>query len=189
MIPSCLLETIYISFPIGANLKGELEYCEPIKINAQKNGVTSVVSRETFGIVPQYDRLISVPYGNKSKYINEQTLLWVDTTPNENYSNMDYKIERKGDIVNGEFILFCNSTTENTKSIYYENRNGKIYQVKLNLQNMVAIVPSDKWLPITRETKIWLTQPKDNTTTTNLVKVDKIEKLSNCTKFTFKRVI
>jgi hypothetical protein len=102
---------------------------------------------------------------------------------------MDYKIERKGDAIDGLFTLYCNSLTTDTKPLYYE-QNGLIYKVKVDLDSdsLTAIIPFDKYLPINETTKIWLTKPTDAESTTNLIKLIKKEELPKGTKLTFAKV-
>ena len=187
-IPSSLLKPIYVAYALGSD-GNSVEHDEPIRIHAQIENVSSSILREDVGFVPNYDRLILVPYGDKTKYIDEQSLLWISVEPNANRSNSDYKIERVGDVVDGNFILYCNSLTTNTKPLYYE-RNSKIYQVKIDFDNanLVAVLPLNKYLPITNQTKVWLTKPTNVDSKTNLIKLTKKETLEKSYKLTFKKV-
>lgn len=187
-IQSSLLKPIYVAYALGDE-NGKIGHEEPIQIYAQIEDVRSLVLREDVGFVPDYDRLILVPYGEMTQFIDEQSLLWISVEPNASKSNMDYKIERVGDVIDGNFILYCNSLTPNTKSLYYE-RNGKIYQVKIDLDstNLVAIVPFNKYLPIDDTTKIWLTKPNNLESVKNLVKLVDKERLTKSYKLTFSRV-
>ena len=187
-IQSSLLKPIYVAYALG-NDGNKVAYDEPIKVYAQIEDVKSLVAREDVGFVPDYDRFILVPYGEKTQFIDEQSLLWIGVEPNANKSNSDYKIERVGDVVDGNFILYCNSLTPNTKPLYYENK-GKTYQVKVDFDNsaMVALVPINKYLPITSSTKVWTTKPTSVNSTTNLIKLTKRERLEKSYKLTFKKV-
>lgn len=187
-IQSSLLKPIFIAYSLG-DINGKVIYDNPKKIYAQIEDVKSLVLREDVGYIPNYERLVLVPYGEKTQFIDEQTLLWVNVEPNSNYSNSDYKIERVGDVIDGNFILYCNSKTPNTKPIYYE-RNGQIYQVKVEFDNssLVAILPLNKYFPITVDTKIWLTKPTSIESTKNLVKLVGKQKLEKSYKFIFKKV-
>ena len=187
-IASSLLKPIYVSYVLGES-NGKIGYDEPIKIYAQIEDVKALVLRENVGIIANYDRLILVPYGEKTQFIDEQSLLWISVEPNANKSNMDYKIERVGDVIDGNFILYCNSLTPNTKSLYYE-RNGTIYQVKVDFDstNLVAFLPLNKYLPIDSTTKIWFTKPSSVETTTNLVRLVSKQRLEKSYKLTFAKV-
>ena len=188
-IPSALLKSLYVAYAKGTTFDGKLEYSEPIKIYAQTEDVKSLVLREDVGYIPDYDRLILVPLGEKTQYIDEQSLLWVSVEPNAKKSNMDYKIERVGDIIDNNFILYCNSLTPNTKSLYYSNE-GTIYQVKVDFDSdtLMAIVPNNKYLPITTSTKVWLTKPTNTESTTNLIRLISKERLVKSNRLTFQRV-
>lgn len=185
-VQSSLLKPIYVAYALG-DIGGKVIYDEPIKVYAQVEDVKSLVLREDVGFVPDYDRLILVPYGEKTQFIDEQSLLWISVEPNANKSNMDYKIERVGDVIDGNFILYCNSLTQNTKPLYYE-RKGTIYQVKVDLNDMVAMLPLNKYLPIDSTTKIWLTKPSSVETTTNLVRLVSKQRLEKSYKLTFAKV-
>lgn len=188
-IPSSLLKPLYVAYALGDD-GNKVGYTEPIKIYAQVEDVKSLVLREDVGFVPDYDRLILVPLGEDTQFIDEQSLLWVSVEPNSKHSNMDYKIERVGDVVDNNFILYCNSLTNNTKSLYYKY-GSKIYQIKVDFDKdtLTAIVPFNKYLPITKDTKVWLTKPTNEQTTTNLIRLIKDEKLEKSRKLTFEKVI
>jgi hypothetical protein len=187
-IPSSLLKPIYVAYALG-NSGDKVGHEEPIRIHAQIEDVKSLVLREDVGFVPDYDRLILVPYGEKTQFIDEQSLLWISVEPNENRSNSDYKIERVGDVVDGNFILYCNSLTPNTKPLYYEHK-GTIYQIKVDFDssNLVAILPINKYLPITSSTKIWTTKPINSETTKNLLRLGRKQTIGKSVKLTFERV-
>lgn len=187
-VASSLLKPIYVAYALGSD-GNKVVYENPIRIYAQIEDVKASIMREDVGIVENYDRLILVPYGEKTQYIDEQSLLWVSVEPNATKNNSDYKIERIGDIIDGNFILYCNSLTSNTKPIYYE-RNGKIYQVKIDFDsgNMVAFLPLNKYLPVTNKTKIWTTKPTSLESTTNLIQLVKKERLDKSYKLTFRKV-
>jgi hypothetical protein len=180
---------IYATYYIG-EVNGKDKYSEPIELYVQTEDIKSLVMRGGFGVVNDYDRYILVPIGENTRYINEQSLLWVDVEPNTDFTNMDYKIERKGDAIDGLFTLYCNSLTTDTKSLYYE-QDGLIYKVKVDLDSdsLTAIIPFDKYLPITETTKIWLTKPTDAESTTNIIKLIKKEELPKGTKLTFAKVV
>lgn len=186
-IQSSLLKPIYVAYALG-DIGGKVIHDEPIKVYAQVEDVKSLVLREDVGFVPDYDRLILVPYGEKTQFIDEQSLLWIDTEPNANKSNMDYKIERVGDVIDGNFILYCNSLTPNTKPIYYEY-NGKIYQSKLDIDGLFAILPLNKYLPIDKNSKIWFTKPESSDSKKNLVRLTNKERLEKSYKLTFEKVV
>lgn len=185
-IQSSLLKPIYVAYALGES-NGKVGHTEPIKIYAQVEDVKSLVLREDVGFVPDYDRLIRVPYGEKTQFVDAQTLLWIDVEPNANKSNMDYKIERVGDVIDGNFILYCNSLTPNTKPLYYEH-DGKIYQVKVDLNDLVVMLPLNKYLPIATNTKVWLTKPTNAETTKNQVRLVSKQKLTYSYKLTFERI-
>lgn len=187
-IPSVLLKSLYVAYALG-NEGDKVAYTEPIKIYAQTEDVRSLVLREEVGIIKDYDRLILVPLGENTQFIDEQSLLWVNVEPNAKRNNMDYKIDRVGDIIDGNFILYCNSLTNNTKSLYY-SYGDKIYQAKVDFDkdSLVAIVPSNKYLPINKDTKVWLTKPTSSQSTTNLIKLISKERLQNSNKLTFQKV-
>ena len=185
---SSLLKPIYVAYCLG-DIGGKLIHDEPKKIYAQVEDVKSLVLRENVGYIPDYDRLILVPYGEKTQFIDAQSLLWIDIEPNQSKSNMDYKIERVGDVIDGNFILYCNCLTQSTKPIYYEHK-GKIYQVKVDFDsgNLVSFVPLNKYLPIDKDTKVWKTKPTSITTTTNLLRLVSKQRVGKSYKLTFEKV-
>lgn len=187
-VQSSLLKPIYVAYALG-DIGGKVIHDEPKRVYAQIEDVKSLVLRENVGFVPDYDRLILVPYGEKTQFIDEQSLLWIGIEPNQSKSNMDYKIERVGDVIDGNFILYCNSLTPNTKPIYYEYK-GKIYQIKVDFDNgnLVCVLPLNKYLPIDKNTKVWKTKPTSITTSTNLMRLVSKQRVGKSYKLTFEKV-
>jgi hypothetical protein len=187
-IPSALLKSIYVAYALG-NEGDKIGYTEPMKIYAQTENVTSAVVRDKVGIVIDYDRLILVPFGENTQFINEQSLLWIGVQPNAKRNNMDYGIERVGDVVDGNFVVYCKSLTNNYKPLYYEY-GGKIYQTKLDFDKdtLTALVPFNKYLPINAKTKVWLTKPTNSESITNLIKLVLKKQLDKSYKLVFERV-
>ena len=185
-IQSSLLKPIHIAYALGS-VDGKVLYEEPIKVYAQIEDVKSLYLKEDVGFLPDFDRAVLVPYGERTQFIDEQTLLWINAIPNESKSNSDYKIERIGDIIDGNFILYCNSLTPKTTPIYYE-RGGIIYQTKMELNGLVGDIPLNKYLPVGYSTKFWLTKPKSVETTTNLIRLISKERLESSYRLTFERV-
>lgn len=188
-IPSSLLKKIYIANALGVDEKGKMGYDTPITIDAQVGDKLSYVLRDVYGTILDYDRKIVVPFGGNVKFINEQSVLWIDTVPNAERSNMDYKIERCGDVVNGNLTLYCKSLIGNIGILYYEYKN-KIYETKIdfNLDLMSAIIPLNKYLPITTESNIWLNRPENVDDLTNKIKFVKKVNIGNSYRLVFKRV-
>lgn len=185
-IPNCLLKSIYIAYALGADTNGKMSYDEPIKIKAQVEDRSSYAERDDVGMYQKYDIQVNVPYNGQAQFIDEQTLLWIDVEPNENRSNNDYIIGRVGKVNNGNLSLYCNSTTANYKSIYYLY-NDKVYQMKVdfNSSTLVALVPFNKYFPVTETTKVWTTKPSSIDSTKNLIQLSKKEKFGKVYKYTF----
>lgn len=186
MIPSSLLKPIYIAYALGEE-NGKVQYDKPLIAYAQLEEIGSTVTRENVGILPDYDRVILMPFGSSIQFINEQSLIWVNVEPNEGYSNANYKVERVGDIIQRIITLYCKSLTPNTKSLYYE-RNGKIYHVKVDYSNLVAWIPFNMYLPIDKETNVWETKPTSTDSTNNKIKLSSKRKLNNGYKLVFTKV-
>lgn len=182
------LREIYYSYELGSQ-NGKMLFSQPIKLYAQVADVTSSVTRENVGLLEEYDRYIYLPFFGKARYLNEQSLLWVDVEPNTDLSNSDYKIKRLGDVVNGCITLYCNANTSNTKSLYYEYE-GVIYQVKVpfDSKTLIAVVPYNKFFPIEEGTKVWTTKPTNSSSTENLLELVKRESRLKSLKYQFKKV-
>lgn len=188
MIANFLLSPIYIAYNLGDNGNNELQYSNPQKVFAQIGDVSSFLVRENVGSMPDYDRVIIVPCGEKTQYINEQTRVWVERTPNESQNNMDYEIKRLGDIVDNNLPIFLSSLTPNYKPLYYAI-DGSILRAKVELDNLVAQVPFNQYLPINKATKVWLTRPTSLEDKTNLITLTKKEKLKKSYRLFFERVL
>lgn len=188
MIAKSLLRPIYIAYIIGEGDNNEMVYSRPQEVYAQVGDVSSFIVKGEEGIVKDYDRLIIVPCGEKTQYINEQTRIWVDSIPNESQNNMDYEIKRLGDIADNNIPIYLSSLTQNYKPLYYA-LNGSILRVKVQLDNLVAQVPFNQYLPINKATKVWLTRPTSLEDITNLITLTKKEKVNNKYRLYFERVL
>lgn len=66
-------------------------YSEPIQAEASISSATGGSDVELFGTSVQYDRIISTV---EDLPIDEYSRIWVDTVPNAQADNFDYKVKR-----------------------------------------------------------------------------------------------
>lgn len=178
---------VYISFYIGLDLDDKPVYTEPQKVFAQVGDVTAYILSENIGDIPGYDRILQFEVGDMVEYLREDSLLWIDAIPNKQKTNMDYKIEKLGDVVNGIVQLFCSRTTPNTTPIYYCNDGKNIYQVKIIYKDYEAIVPRNMYLPIDCSSLVWYLRPANAESTKGRIVVSDIEELEDVYKITFRK--
>lgn len=180
---------IYISYYKGLNiLTDKATYTEPNEIYAN---VGENVSRETveqIGRIPDYDRTLVIEIGEKTEFVREDSLLWIDTVPNETKTNYDYTIARVGDRFGSKVTIYCNSIAPNTQFLYYSTDNENIYQVKVFYKDLTAIVPKNMYFPITADTKVWFTKPKSLDSTNSLLKLIDTKTNIKTYSYTFEEV-
>ena len=70
-LPSFLKKSIYIAYAIGSDENGKMVYETPHKINAQTEDVRSMFLQENVGYVPDFDKIVLVPYGEESQFIDK----------------------------------------------------------------------------------------------------------------------
>lgn len=173
------LKTIYIAHYIGKNLDThKSEYTEPFKVRAVITNDSTVVQDEDIARIKDYDIEIRTTYGNKVKYTDENSILWVNTTPNADNSNSDYLINRKPEILrNGDIVLYCKSNVVNTVAIYYSNDNNIIYGFNMDYdrENKIAKVSRNTYLPFTENSLIWIYKPIDVNTTRGKMNIKEIK--------------
>lgn len=168
---------IYVAYYEGENIKtNKGNYTEPHIIYANVGEPVSYETIDDIGRIPEYDRVLVIDVGAKTEFIREDSILWIDTIPNDNKSNYDYVIARVGDEKGGIVKLYCNAIAPNTQFLYYCNDNENIYQVKVFYKDLIAIVPKNMYFPITAETKVWYMKPKDVTSEKALIRfLDRVE--------------
>lgn len=152
---------IYVSYYIGEDINTKKRsYTEPHIVYASVGEPVSYETIEDIGRIPEYDRVLVIDVGEKTEFIREDSILWIDTTPNDNRSNYDYVIARVGDEKAGKVKLYCNAVAPNTQFLYYTNDDENIYQVKVFYKDLIAIVPKNMLFPINADTKVWYIKPK-----------------------------
>lgn len=153
---------IYIAYYQGENIVTKKKsYTEPHIVYASVGEPVSYETIDNIGRIPDYDRTIILDIGEKTEFIREDSILWVDTIPNDNKSNFDYTISRVGDISDGKVKLYCNAVSPSTQFLYYSNDNENIYQVKVFYNDLIAIVPKNMLFPVDVNTKVWYIKPKN----------------------------
>jgi hypothetical protein len=65
---------------------------------------------------------------------------------------------------------------------------GLQIKVDFDSSNLVAILPINKYLPITSSTKIWTTKPINSETTKNLLRLGRKQTIGKSVTLTFERV-
>lgn len=152
---------IYIAYYEGENIVTKKKsYTEPHIIYASVSEPVSYETIENIGRIPDYDRTIILDVGEKTEFVREDSVLWVETIPNDKRSNHDYEIARVGDVAGGKVKLYCRAIAPSTQFLYYSNDNENIYQVKVFYKDLIAIVPKNMLFPVNAETKVWYMKPK-----------------------------
>lgn len=152
---------IYVAYYIGENIDTKRkDYTEPHIIYASVSEPVSYETIEDIGRIPDYDRTIILDVGEKTEFVREDSVLWVDTIPNDAKTNYDYVIARVGDPAGGKVKLYCKAVAPNTQFLYYTNDDENIYQVKVFYKDLIAIVPKNMLFPVNAETKVWYIKPK-----------------------------
>lgn len=79
------------------------DYADPERLKLNYSAATGETMTEVFGIVNEYQRVIST--SDKSCPIKEDTRLWIGVEPNEDADNFNYVVRRKADSVNSLLFL------------------------------------------------------------------------------------
>ncbi len=168
---------IFAAYYIGEDIESKkAKYTDPHIIYANVSEPVSYETIEDIGRIPEYDRTIIIGSGSKSEFLREDSLLWVDTIPNDIASNFDYTIARVGDVINGKVKLYCNAIAPNTQFLYHSNDSETIYQTKVFYKDHVAIIPKNMYFPINADTLVWYMKPSNASSTRALLRlVSKIE--------------
>ena len=173
---------IYVAYSIGESLSnGKVNFTEPHIVYAQVGEPVSFETIESIGRIPDYDRTIVLDVGENTQYISEDSVLWIDSLPNEAKDNYDYVIARLatvGEGPNQKLKLYCNEVAPNTQFIYYSNDGENIYQLKVFYNAFTAVVPKNVYFPITQSSLVWYLRPSGIDSARGKIKlVDKIEHL------------
>ena len=175
---------IYIAYYEGENITtNKKSYTEPHIIYASVSEPVSYETIDNIGRIPDYDRTIILDVGEKTEFVREDSVLWVETIPNDNASNYDYTIARVGDITAGKVKLYCRAIAPNTQFLYYSNDDENIYQVKVFYKDLVAIVPKNMLFPVNAETKVWFIKPK--TTDEKKARIQFIDKVERTKTYSY----
>ena len=168
---------IYVSYFMGQNLSdGKAKYTEPHIIYGNVSEPVSYQTIEDIGRIPDYDRTVVLDVGEKTEFIREDTILWIDTMPNEQRDNYDHTVAQVGEPINGVVKIYCNAVSPSTQFLYYTNDNENIYQVKVFYNGYTAVVPKNMYFPITDKSSIWFLKPANVNSVKGRIKlVDKVE--------------
>ena len=174
---------INIYYCIGENISnGKLNYTKPHAIYANVSEPVSFETIDNIGRIPQYDRTLIISVGEKTEFVREDSVLWIDNFPNANNDNYDYVVARVGDVVNGEVKIYCNAVSPSTQFLYYSNDGENIYQVKVFFNGLTAVVPKNMYFPITKDSSVWFLKPASVETVRGKIKfVEKIEYIKTYT--------
>lgn len=178
------LKTIYVAHFIGRNLNNKSEYTEPFRFKAVITDNSTRVQDEDLTRMKDYDLEIRASYGEMVKLTNENSILWVETTPNAKKDNFDYIIDKKPNFLrDGTIAIYCRSVETNTIVLYYCMNGTDIYcfNMQYDRQNQVAKVPRNTYLPFDETALIWSVKPTDTASTKGKLSIIKIERTQSAT--------
>lgn len=181
------LKKLYIAYKIGS-VDDNIEYCEPIQVNAVITDVSGSANYKDYGKSLDYDLVLHFEIDSKTQFIDEFTKLWIGITPLSKNDNSNYEIVRCKRL-NNIIYVYANAIAGSNTTIYYLY-NNIIYgnEIIFNKETLKGSVPLNKFLPIDNNSIIWYRKPIDENDTSYRIKlVNKIQK-DNCYLLSFELV-
>lgn len=180
---------MYVANYLG-KVSNKNAYTEPFVVYAQVGDPKSYIAEQDIAPLTDYDRVIYIPLGDTTEFINENSILWVNTIPNKSKSNSDYNITKIGDRKNGILPLYCQSVANSKTSLYYCNDGSTIYEIKVvyDKKTHTAISPLNALILIDSNSLVWFTKPTDISSVNGKLRLLERTRESNAYKWVFEEV-
>ena len=172
---------IYVAYYIGK--KGSKNfYTNTQRIVAHIDYNSLKFKEETIGKLKDFEIVLYIPKGNLTKYINENCVFWVKTSPNINKDNFDYCVVEIGQETKDFIIVYCKSVTTQNFSIFYCNDNKNILEFKIpyDKKSKTAVVKKNIYIPFNNDSLIWTKSPTSVEDTQNKIVYQYKENKDNC---------
>jgi hypothetical protein len=152
---------IYIGYLIGYKNNKPI-YGNPIATKAQIGlNAKGRMVQNAYGNSQQYDLRLQFEIDDINKYINENTVFWINIYPKE--GNANYKVLKINNWQNGILDVYCTHIEESHDSFYVFDFQYGIYEVQgiIDYDNMKLLVPHSNLYFGTIDSCLWLEEPVD----------------------------
>lgn len=155
-------QNIYYAYRLGLNHKSQEVFDEIKQTRAYVSDKSGTAYDSKMGTETAYNLQFIVNEDSDTSKIDEYTRVWIRTLPRMSSDKPDYEIVARPEKRDGQIIVSCRSTAVNYSEFYYEY-NGEILRFMAidDLENLKFIVPSNVYLPIDFDTKLWYDVPDD----------------------------
>lgn len=165
---------IYYAYRLGET-NGITKYGAVLTADVQFVSVNSSLSSNPYGEQLPYTDIALFEFNDKTMFIDNFTKIWFGVKPTNSDTPANFEIHHLGQIDKGLFTVYLNSVTQNHRSLWYLFKDV-IYETELLLESTgdgkwLGKTPLNMYLPIDSTTKIWLTQPENEDTTFDRVKL------------------
>lgn len=177
--------TIYYAYRLGINSNNQEVFDEVKSVSAFVADKSGTAFDSRMGTETSYDVQFIVNVDGNTSKIDEYTRVWLKMTPRTSDDKPDYEIVSSPEHRNGQLLFSCRSTATNKSEFYYEY-NGEVLRFMAvdDLENLKFIVPTNMYLPIDFDTKIWYDEPEDTDDTEFLMEMVDKEQVGDTIEYT-----
>lgn len=163
---------IYYAYRLGINSNSKEVFSEVQSVIAYLSDRDGSAPDDKFGTDNNYDVSFLIPKTIETQYFDKYTKVWIYSTPQSSGEQADYKIVAEPNIRDGQIYVRCQSVAIDNHNFYYEY-NGDVIRFTAiwNEANSVFYTPSNMYLPIDEETKLWFVEPDSIEDEVGLIKL------------------
>ena len=172
--------TIYIAHLIGYDSNNKPIYTKPIETKAQiSQNIKGEITNSKNGVSENYDLKLTIELNNINRYINEQTVFWVNTSAvDKDFNFIPIKIS---EWYRNLKTIHLKSVQINWDSVWCYSKQYGFYEIQcyLDEQNLCLRLPKDSFYNNSITDKIWKYLPNDENETEGLFYVNEYYELQD----------
>lgn len=153
---------IYYAYRLGFDQNGVQQFGAIQSCDAYFSDRSGGFEYAQYGSDTNYGTQLILQDSEATRYFDEYTKIWVFSTPTSSNEQPDYIIKSEPTIRDGQIMFDCDSVAVNNRQLYYLYGNAIIrFTAVFNESAGMFYTPTNMYLPIDKNTKMWFTEPDD----------------------------
>lgn len=154
--------TIYYAYRLGIDQNGIQQFGAIQSREAYFSDRSGNFEYSRYGSQDGYGTTLILQDTEDTRYFDEYTKVWVFSTPISSDQQADYLVREKPEIRDGQLLVRCDSLAVDNTNLYYLYGDKVVeFTAIFNKDAGVFYTPTNQYLPLDRNTKMWYEEPDD----------------------------
>lgn len=179
---------IYFAYRLGITENDTELFADVNSVMAYSSDKSGSSPDDRFGTDSNYTITLIIQDTEQTHYFDRYTKLWLYSTPKSSDDQANYRLVAEPIYRDKQIYLRCQSVAINNKFLFYLYGDKIVsFSVVYDTDNNKFYVPTNMYLPITKNTKLWYCEPDDKDSEEDTLTIIRKKEYSKFTEYTVER--